>query len=299
MVSGAEVVALVRSENPKAELFRSGLFHQTTLVHGDVQDHLVLARTLIEHNIEVVFHLAAQSIVRFANSFPLETFETNVRGTYMLLEACRAQGRDAPVVVVSSSDKAYGFSHPLPYTENMALQGSYPYEVSKSCADLIAQSYAQTYGLRVGITRCGNIYGGGDLNWTRLIPGAIYAFLKEEPPILHGDGSATRDYIYVKDVVQGYLLLAQALYHGLAQGEAFNFSYGKPLTCAEVVSIIQKNMGATIEPIRIGTYKGEILHQYLCPAKAQRILKWIPQYDFEGGLRETIPWYVERANNNV
>lgn len=294
LAQGARVVALVRDADPQSQLFRSRLIKKVTVINGALEDLWTLERALNEHEVDTVFHLGAQTIVETARRFPFQTFEANVRGTYNLLEACRLHQSFVKRVVVASSDKAYGDQPNLPYTEETTLQGRYPYDVSKSCSDLIAQSYFHTYTLPVAVARCGNIYGGGDLNWSRVVPGTIRSILKGERPIIRSNGKFVRDYIYVKDAAQAYLRLAEHLVDGAVQGQGFNFSVGKPMTVLEIVGVIQKLMHAEhLEPIIQNTAKGEILSQYLSSEKAERLLKWKPSCGLEKGLEETISWYRE------
>jgi CDP-glucose 4,6-dehydratase len=289
---GAYVVVLVRDANPQSELFRSGDIENVSVVSGTLEDLWSLERAINKHEIDTVFHLGAQTIVGTAHRFPLPTFEANIRGTYNLLEACRLHRHLVQRVVVASSDKAYGEQEVLPYTEDMPLEGQHPYEVSKSCVDLITQSYAGTYGLPVSIVRCGNIFGGGDLNWSRIVPGAIRAFLHDEKFELRSDGSFKRDYIYVKDVVEAYMQIAERLDEETIRGEAFNFSFEQPLTVLELVRTIQEMIKAEhAEIVILNRAEGEIRNQYLSAAKARSILKWQPQYSFERALEETIEWY--------
>jgi CDP-glucose 4,6-dehydratase len=292
LAHGAYVVALVRDTDPQSELYRSGDIRRVSVVNGRLEDFWTLERAINEYEIDTVFHLGAQTIVGTAHRFPLPTFEANIRGTYNLLEACRLHSNMVQRVVIASSDKAYGEQPNLPYTEDMPLNGRHPYEVSKSCADLIAQCYHHTYGLPVAIARCGNVYGGGDLNWSRIVPGTIRSFLRGERPIIRSDGTYVRDYIYVKDVVRAYMRLAECLDDDRVQGEAFNFSAETPLTVLELVQAIQRLMNCEhIEPQILDCAEGEIRAQYLSAAKARSILGWEPQFNLEQGLRETIEWY--------
>lgn len=292
---GAQVVALVRDHDPQTELFRSGLINQVAVVSGALESYDTLERALCEYEIDTVFHLAAQTIVQTAKKAPLITFEANIRGTYLLLEACRRQASTVERIVIASSDKAYGTSAVLPYTENMPLTGSFPYDVSKSCCDLIAQSYFQTYQLPLTIARCGNIYGGGDLNWSRLVPGTIKSLLKGERPLIRSDGTFIRDYIYVKDVVSAYLRLAEHAHEKGVTGEGFNFAPSRPNTVLEIVRALQKIMGHDLEPIILNQAKGEIKDQYLTCKKAHARLAWAPQFSLEEGLEETVAWYTGRV----
>ena len=294
LAAGAHVVALVRDADPQAEFYRSGDYQRTAIVSGQLEDFRALERAINEHEIETVFHLAAQPIVGVAHRAPLQTFEANIRGTYNLLEACRQHAALVRRVVVASSDKAYGTQPVLPYTEEMPLQGMYPYEVSKSCTDLIAQSYFATYGLPVAIARCGNIYGGGDVNWSRIVPETIRACLGGTRPVIRSDGTFVRDYIYVKDVSRAYLRIAEAMDDPGVRGEAFNFSPEQAVTVLELVTRIQTLMDcAHLTPDVRNTTRGEIHSQYLDAAKAKRVLGWEPQYTMDEALTETIAWYKE------
>lgn len=291
---GAYVVALVRDADPQSEFLRSGDSRRTFVVNGQLEDFATLERAINEHEVETVFHLAAQPIVGAAQRSPLPTFEANIRGSYNLLEACRVHSDLVKRVVIASSDKAYGTQPHLPYTEDMPLQGQYPYEVSKSCTDLIAQSYYLSYGLSVAIARCGNIYGGGDLNWSRIVPGTIRSFLQGERPVIRSDGQYVRDYIYVKDVTQAYLRVAEHLDNPEIHGHAFNFSPERALTVLEIVEAIQQLMACQhLTPDVRNTAQGEILSQYLSAEKATRVLGWQPHYALTQGLSETIGWYRE------
>jgi CDP-glucose 4,6-dehydratase len=259
-----------------------------------VEDFATLERAINEHEIETVFHLAAQPIVGVAHRSPLQTFEANIRGTYNLLEACRQHAALVRRVVIASSDKAYGAQPTLPYTEEMPLQGRFPYEVSKSCTDLIAQSYYATYGLPVAIARCGNIYGGGDLNWSRIVPETIRAFLNGTRPIIRSDGTFLRDYIYVKDVSRAYLRLAERLDDPQVHGEAFNFSPEQAVSVLDLVGRMQRLMHCEhLTPDIRNTARGEIHSQYLDASKATRVLGWEPTYTLDAGLTETIAWYTD------
>lgn len=289
---GAYVVALVKDADPQSELYRSGDINRISVVNGNLEDFVVLERAINLYEIDTVFHLGAQTIVGVAHRFPLSTFESNIRGTYNILEASRIHADMVRRVVIASSDKAYGEQPNLPYVEDMPLNGRHPYEVSKSCADLVAQSYHYTYDLPVAIARCGNVYGGGDLNWSRIVPGAILSFLRKERPIVRSDGMYVRDYIYVKDIARAYMRLAECLDDEQVRGEAFNFSMESPMTVLEILTIIQKLMSCEdIEPDIRNCAEGEIRNQYLSAAKTMQVLGWEPQFDLEAGLRETIDWY--------
>jgi CDP-glucose 4,6-dehydratase len=292
--AGANVVGLVRDRVPKSRLIQTGLIDQISVVSGEVEDYLLLERSLNEYQVQTVFHLAAQTIVGIANQSPLSTFDTNIRGTWNLLEACRRTSW-VESVVVASSDKAYGEHEVLPYTEDAELKGRHPYDVSKSCADLISQGFSATYGLPVSIARCGNLFGAGDLNFNRLIPGTIHSVLRGEAPVIRSDGKPTRDYVYVEDAADAYLLLAEATAkQPPIHGNAFNFSYERPMPATEVVEAILGHMvRSDLQPKILNNASNEIPHQFLESGKAREVLRWRPKYDFDEGLRRTIPWYED------
>jgi CDP-glucose 4,6-dehydratase len=290
---GADVVCIVRDWVPQSEVVRSRLIDRVKTVRGDVRDRDLLERVLGEYEIDTVIHLAAQTIVGIANRNPVSTFETNILGTWTLLEACR-RSPAVKQIVVASSDKAYGDHDKLPYTEEAALQGRHPYDVSKSCADLIAQSYGATFGVRVAITRCGNFYGGGDLNWNRIVPGTIRAVLRGERPIIRSDGQYIRDYFYAEDGALANMLLAERLASNPdLRGQAFNFSNETQIGVLELVQQILTMMHSSLQPDIRGEATNEIRHQYLSAAKAREVLGWRPQFTLEEGLRRTIGWYRE------
>jgi len=292
--SGAYMVALVHDWDPQSELIRTGIINQLHVVNGALEDYATLERAINEHEVDTVFHLGAQPIVTVANRSPLLTFESNIHGSYNLLEACRIHKKLVKRVVVASSDKAYGESDMLPYTEDMPPLGRHPYDVSKSCTDLLAQAYWHTYQLPVGIARCGNIYGGADLNWSRIVPGTIRSIIENKAPIIRSDGTFVRDYIYVKDAVQGYVDLAQALDHPEICGEAFNFSSESHVSVIEIVNTIRRLMDREdLKPVILNEAQAEIKDQYLSSAKAQKLLGWKARYTLEEGLRKTIKWYKE------
>jgi CDP-glucose 4,6-dehydratase len=289
---GAEVTCLVRDWVPASRLVADGLLSRTNAVRGDLEEYGLLLRTLNEYEIDTVFHLGAQTIVGTAARSALSTFEANVRGTWNLLEACRACANLVRSVIVASSDKAYGPQERLPYTEGMPLLGRHPYDVSKACADMIALAYYHTYGVPVAITRCGNLYGGGDLNFNRLIPGTIRSALRGECPIIRSDGTYIRDYFYVKDAVSAYLLLAEQLPGNHCAGEAFNFGTEEPSSVIEVVRLILRLCGQdALQPRVLNEASHEIQAQYLDCSKARRTLAWAATYSLEAGLQETIAWY--------
>ena len=291
---GADVTVLVRDFDPQSELIRSGLLKRTSVVNGAVEDYATIERALVGHDIGTVFHLAAQTIVGAARRSPLATFETNIRGTYNVLEACRRQWDHIEHVVVASSDKAYGKGAELPYTESMPPQGRFPYDVSKSCADLIARSYHETYGLPVAVARCGNIYGGGDLNWSRVVPGTIRSLHFGQRPVLRSDGASTRDYVYVEDAVAAYLRLAEMLDRADVRGEAFNFGPSEPRTVCDVVGALRRLMRREdLMPEIRNDAPGEIHHQYLSAEKARHKLAWQPRFSLDEGLSRSVTWYRE------
>jgi CDP-glucose 4,6-dehydratase len=272
---------------------RSGLVEQVKVVRGDIRDRECLERTIGEYETDTVIHLAAQTIVGIANRNPISTFESNIQGTWNLLEACR-RSPAVRSVVIASSDKAYGAQEQLPYAEETPLEGRHPYDVSKSCADLIAQSYAVSFGLPVAVTRCGNFYGGGDLNWNRLIPGTIRAALKNERPTIRSDGTLIRDYFYVEDGAAAYMQLAEALHaRPELRGEAFNFSNELQLDVLSIATKILERMKSPLEPDVRAEARNEIQHQWLSAAKARRMLGWAPQFTLDEGLDRTIAWYRE------
>lgn len=291
--AGADVVCLVRDWVPQSELVRTGLLERVKVVRGDIREQATLERVLGEYEIDTVIHLAAQTIVTIANRNPVSTFESNIMGTWNLLEACRRSPK-VRQVVLASSDKAYGDQELLPYTEDTPLRGEHPYDVSKSCADLIARTYAITYDLPIAITRCGNFYGGGDLNWNRIIPGTIRSILRGHPPVIRSNGKYVRDYFYVEDGAAAYMLLAEQLASkpGL-KGDAFNFSNEIQMTVSEIVDRIISLMGSDLKPQVLNETNNEILHQYLSADKARAQLGWKPLFDLDEGLARTITWYRE------
>jgi CDP-glucose 4,6-dehydratase len=293
VAAGADVVCLVREWVPQSELVRTGVFERVKVVRGDVCEQALLERALGEHEIDTVIHLAAQTIVGIANRNPVSTFEANIQGTWALLEACRR----SPLVkqiVVASSDKAYGDQEQLPYDENTPLQGQHPYDVSKSCSDLISHAYAVTYNSPVVITRCGNFYGGGDLNWNRIVPGTVRSVLRGQSPVIRSDGNFVRDYFYVEDGAAVYMLLAEALAaRPELRGEAFNFSNELQVTVLELVQRILSLMDSGLEPDVRNEASHEIRRQYLGADKARRMLNWQPNFTLDQGLERTINWYQE------
>ena len=292
--AGADVVAIVRDWVPASEVVRSGTLDKITVVRGDVRDRDLLERVLGEFEIDTVIHLAAQTIVGIANRNPISTFETNIQGTWDLLEACRRSPK-VKQIVFASSDKAYGDQEKLPYDEETPLQGKHPYDVSKSCADLIAQTYAVSYGSPVVVTRCGNFYGGGDLNWNRIIPGTIRSILRNERPIIRSDGQFVRDYFYVEDGAAAYMHLAEQLAARTDElrGHAFNFSNENPVTVLEIVAEVSKVMASNLKPDIRNEANNEIRKQFLSAAKARKVLNWKPLFTLNDGLQATVKWYRE------
>lgn len=289
--AGADVVCLVRDWVPQSELVQSRLIEKVKVARGDVRDQALIERVLGEFEVDTVIHLAAQTTVPVANRNPVSTFETNIAGTWSLLEACR---RSALVkqVVVASSDKAYGDQETLPYDENMPLQGLHPYDASKSAADLIAQTYAHSYKLPVAISRCGNFYGGGDLNWNRIVPGTIRSVLRGQRPVIRSDGKFVRDYFYVEDGAAAYMLLAEKLAGDRALiGQAFNFSNEIQVTVLDLVQKILNLMQSSLEPDVRNEAVNEIRHQYLSAEKARRLLNWSPMFTLDEGLTRALEWY--------
>ncbi|MGX4284749.1 MULTISPECIES: GDP-mannose 4,6-dehydratase [Bacillus] len=287
---GANVTGLVRDTVPKSNLYQGEQVKQMNIVQGALEDLDVIERALGEYEIDTVFHLAAQAIVGVANRNPISTFEANILGTWNILESCRRH----PLikrVIVASSDKAYGDQPTLPYDENMPLQGKHPYDVSKSCADLLSHTYFNTYGLPVCITRCGNLYGGGDLNFNRIIPQTIQLVLNGEAPEIRSDGTFIRDYFYIEDAVEAYLLLAEKMEELNLAGEAFNFSNEIQLTVLELVEKILKAMDSDLKPKVLNQGSHEIKHQYLSAEKARKLLNWTPAHTIDEGLEKTIEWY--------
>jgi CDP-glucose 4,6-dehydratase len=291
--AGANVVCFVRDWVPQSELVRSRLLDQVKVVRGDIRDRDALERAIGEYEADTVIHLAAQAIVGIANRNPVSTFESNIQGTWNLLEACR-RSPSVKSIVVASSDKAYGDQERLPYCEDAPLQGRHPYDVSKSCADLIAQTYAHTYALPVAVTRCGNFYGGGDLNWNRIVPGTIRSVVRGERPIIRSDGQNVRDYFYVEDGAAAYMLLAEQL-HGRPElrGQAFNFSNERETTVLELVRRVLDAMQSDLEPVVLNEASNEIRRQFLSAAHARRTLPWSPLFTLDEGMRRTVAWYEQ------
>jgi len=293
----ANVTCLLRDWVPRSKLVSSGHLDKITVVHGELEDYAVMVRALNEYEIDSVFHLGAQTIVGTASRSPLSTFESNIKGTWTLLEACRACPKLIERIIVASSDKAYGTHEHLPYKEDTPLQGRFPYDVSKSCADLLSISYFHTYRIPIAITRCGNLFGGGDLNFNRLVPGTIQSAFKNEPPVIRSDGKFIRDYFYVKDAVYAYMQLAERLPDERFLGEAFNFGNETPISVFELVNKILNLMAKeNLAPKILDEANHEIPKQFLDCSKARQKLKWEPVYSLHHGLKETIAWYKERLS---
>lgn len=293
---GAQVVALVRDWVPDSALLSSDLVSRVRLVRGDIEDQACIERVLSEYEVDTVFHLAAQTIVGTANRCPVATFEANIAGTWRVLEACR-RSPWVRQILLASSDKAYGEQAILPYKEDTPLEGRHPYDVSKSCADLIAQTYAHTYGLPVCITRCGNLFGGGDLNFNRLVPGTIRSVLQNEPPVIRSNGKFVRDYFYVEDAADAYVTLAERLAEDRSLiGHAFNFGSYRPLSALEMVEAILSSMGSDLRPLILDEAKHEIPDQHLDCAKAHRLLGWRGGVPLEEALARTSAWYANHLD---
>lgn len=301
--AGAEVVAVRRDVEPQARFRTDGIEERCVIAQADVTDYEAVVRVLNEHGVSAVFHLAAQAIVGIANRSPLSTFETNVRGTYVLLEACRAVGvlggEAIAEIVVASSDKAYGEHDELPYREDFALQPRYPYDTSKACTDLIARSYAATYDLPVAVTRLANVYGGGDVNWSRIVPDTARALANGDVPVIRSDGTPERDYLYVEDAVDAYLAVAVSLERPELRGRAWNAGAGAPVAVRDLVERLTAAAGSTAEPEiqGEGTPHGEIDRQYLDSTAIREELGWTPGHDLAAGLAATWPWYRDRADH--
>ena len=287
---GAEVVTIVRDIKKKSNIDVLGLNGKINVIHGDLVDFKDCERTINEYDVDFCFHIAAQAIVGPANRSPLSTFESNIKGTWNILEACRTS-KTIKGVVFASSDKAYGQQEKLPYTEKSPLEGYYPYDASKACGELLARSYFMTYNLPIAITRNANTYGPADMNMSRIIPDVICKILKGEEPIIRSDGSPERDYMYIQDAVDAYILLAENLNRKDVVGQAFNFGTGTPISVLDLYNKIINLMGKDIKPKILGEAKNEIDRQYLDSTKAKKILGWETKYDPDSGLKKTINWY--------
>jgi len=288
---GADIVGIIRDGVPHSNLLLSGYDRKINVVTGSVTDYALVERTINEYEIEIIFHLAAQTIVGTANASPFSTFDTNVRGTYTILEAARNK-KYLKAIIVASSDKAYGEKEELPYTEKDPLRGVFPYDASKACTDIIAQSYYHTFKMPTAIVRCGNFYGAGDLNWNRIVPGTVRSLYYDESPVIRSDGTLIRDYFYVVDASRAYIRLAEEMENESIHGEAFNFSNEESLNAAELVQMMIRLTGKeSIQPSILNEAKSEIQDQILSSRKAREVLGWQPEYSLEQGLAETIRWY--------
>jgi len=290
VAKGAEVTFFLRDYVPSSRIYEDGIWAKVNAARGELENYSSVERTMNEYEIDTVFHLGAQAIVGAANRSPIQTFKANIEGTWNVCEAAR----NSPLVkrvIVASSDKAYGDQEKLPYDESTPLEGKHPYDVSKSCADLIAQSYFHTYSLPVAIARCGNLYGPGDTNFNRIIPGTIRSVLLNESPVIRSDGTFVRDYFYVKDAAQAYVLLGEKMGAKGLSGEAFNFGTGNRMDVLSLVNLILREMGSSLRPIIKGEASAEIKSQYLSCTKAEKAFGWKAKYSIEVGLRETLPWY--------
>jgi CDP-glucose 4,6-dehydratase len=289
--AGADVVGLIRDRVPGSNFHRLGLDDTVIAVRGALEDAPLLERVVNEYEIEVVFHTAAQTLVGIANENPVSTFTANIAGTWNILEACRRSSR-IKAIILASSDKAYGTHTELPYRETAPLIGRHPYDVSKSCSDLIGQAYWESYKLPVAITRCGNLYGGGDLNFNRIVPGTVRSLLDGQRPIVRSDGTLIRDYFFVKDAVHAYVMLAERVLAGQARGEAYNFSNEIQMTVLELVALISELTGRPdLPPVVQSNAPNEIPHQYLSAEKARTELGWRATYSMREALADTIAWY--------
>lgn len=293
---GANVTVLIRDIVPQSNLQRSSYIHKVNVIRGALEHQQVLERTLGEYEINTVFHVGAQTIVEIANRNPLSTFESNIKGTWNILEAVR-RSPTVKKIIIASSDKAYGTHKNLPYDEEKPLQGRHPYDVSKSAADLIALTYYNSYKTPVAITRCGNFFGGGDLNFNRIIPGTIRSIIRGEQPVIRSDGSYIRDYFYIEDAALAYITLAEKMDNPMIHGHAFNFSNENQMTVLEVVRKILSLMGSPLEPKIMATATNEIPHQYLSARKAHEMLGWCSRYSFDEALLKTVDWYQDFLKN--
>jgi CDP-glucose 4,6-dehydratase len=290
--SGAYTVAFIADSDPQSELVRSGTLNKLNVVNGRLENYDDIERAINNHEVDSIFHLGAQPIVGAADRAPRHTFESNIQGTWNLLDACRILSPLVKRIVVASSDKAYGTQPILPYTEDMSMNGDHPYEVSKSCTDLISTTYARTYGTPVTIARCGNIYGGGDLNWNRIVPGTFRSLLRNEQPVLRSDGTFVRDYLHVDDIVSAYLLLGENTDKIELYGQGFNFSDESPLTVMQIYNAICAASGRVgVEPLILNAASSEIKDQYLDSTKAHDVLGWRASVTLEEGLKKSFDWY--------
>jgi CDP-glucose 4,6-dehydratase len=290
---GARVTALIRDVIPSSTLDLLGAAPKVRMVHGDAEDLDCVVRTLAEYKVEVIFHLAAQSQVGVANRSPRATIKTNIMSTLNVLEAARLHAV-LKALVAASSDKAYGQQERLPYHEDDPLRGTYPYDASKACTDLLAHSYARTFGLPIAVTRCGNIFGPADINLDRLVPDTIRSLSRGQAPVIRSDGMYVRDYLFVADAVAAYRSTAEALLDGRpgVAGEAFNFGTNRPVAVKTLVEMLIKISGKRIKPRILNTATGEIREQYLSSDKALSVLGWKARVKLEPALTKTYRWYV-------
>jgi len=291
---GANVTCLILDFDSQSELIRSGNINKVSTISGNLSSLTTVRRAVFQNECSTIFHLGAQTIVGTALLDPVQTFESNIQGTWNVLEAARNSGGLVTKVLIASSDKAYGSVKSLPYHEDMPLQGTGPYDVSKSCADLLSAAYAKTYGVPLVIARCGNIYGGGDLNWNRIVPGTIRSLLSGKRPLIRSDGLSVRDYIYIEDAVAAYLSMARGLEDSRIVGEAFNFSREEPLTVLEIYEqVCESVMGGYVEPQVLNIANHEILSQFLSSEKAREQLGWKSEYSLKEGMKRTVDWYKD------
>tara|TARA_Y100000310_G_scaffold262419_1_gene272079 strand:- start:3741 stop:4715 length:975 start_codon:yes stop_codon:yes gene_type:complete len=287
---GARVVTIARDIKKTNNMDILDLKDKIDIVRGDIINLEDCERAINEYDIEFCFHIAAQAIVGPANRSPLSTFGSNIKGTWNILETCRTS-KTIKGIIIASSDKAYGQQKKLPYTEDSPLNGYFPYDASKACAEIIARSYFMTYNLPLAITRNANTYGPADMNMSRIIPDVITRLVKDEQPIIRSDGNPERDYLYIKDSVNAYLILAENLHRKEVVGQAFNFGTGKPISVLDLYKKMIKIVGKDVKPKILGQAKNEIDRQYLDSSKAKKVLGWEPEYDIDSGLKETIEWY--------
>jgi CDP-glucose 4,6-dehydratase len=299
--AGAHVSCFVRHNDPASPLWNSDLLNDVTIINGRLEDYTSIKAAVAENQFDAVFHLGAQAIVSVGSRDPLGTFESNIAGTYNLLEACRLYGASINRIIVASSDKAYGECDAGAYQEHMALAARNPYDVSKSCADLVAQSYFHTYKMPIAIARCGNIFGPGDLHWSRLVPGTIRSLLRGERPIIRSDGTLVRDYLFVEDAVSGYLALAQWLQDKQSDHQhAFNFSSNHPMNVLAMTALLQHACGrCDLAPVIERKAAGEIQNQQLDCSRAHSILNWRPVVALADAIEKTVSWYATYLNRNI
>ncbi|MCL5004239.1 MAG: GDP-mannose 4,6-dehydratase [Patescibacteria group bacterium] len=286
---GADVSVIIRDRVHKSRLYLEDFYRKLNIAYGDITDFEFVERVIGEYEVETVFHLAAQTQVKVGNVSPLSTFNSNIKGTWNVLEAVRLHRPHVRSLVVASSDKAYGDQKILPYNEETALQGRHPYDVSKSCADLVAQSYRVSFNLPVAVTRCGNLFGPGDLNFNRIVPGTILSLMKNEPPIIRSDGQYIRNYFYTKDAANAYLEISENFEKTV--GQVFNVGSEERYSVLDLVSLITEEMGSSLTPVIKNEASNEIREQYLSIDKVKRVLGWHPKYSVREALKETIAWY--------